>query len=259
LLNNDVDPIVRRARSKTVEALALRRGASDRALYDGFAALDRERPDIDSKQGGKRQRLDRRERRPRRQRHAVPLVACFTTDRWDNTVGVCDRFDARLDDGALGSFHDSRRVLQFLQWAVPSPLARVTQAERHDLRLAVSSAAGSEPTIEGGSVRALFEQRLLRLASGFDAAFVALLAGHVPLVHDATLALRLVDRFGKPLCRFNEPALFGAPRAGLDRNRGSDPDPVRSEADFARPIPIRSDPILWRQRCQISKFFAFRS
>jgi hypothetical protein len=43
-------------------------------------------------------------------------------------------------------------------------------------------------------------------------------------------------------------------RAGLDRNRGSDPDPVRSEADFARPIPIRSDPILWRQRCQISKF-----
>ncbi len=50
-------------------------------------------------------------------RHALPLVARFTNDRWDNTVGVCDRFDTRLDDGALGSFHDSRRVTQILQWA----------------------------------------------------------------------------------------------------------------------------------------------
>ena len=72
-------------------------------------------------------------------RHALPLVARFTNDRWDNTVGVCDRLDTRLDDGALGSFHGSRRVTQFLQWAVPSPLARVTQAERRELRLAVSS------------------------------------------------------------------------------------------------------------------------
>ena len=54
-------------------------------LYDdGFAVLDRERSDVDSKLGGKRQRLDRRERRPRRQRHALPLVARFTTDRWDS-------------------------------------------------------------------------------------------------------------------------------------------------------------------------------
>jgi hypothetical protein len=45
-----------------------------------------------------------------------------------------------FDDGALGSFHGSRRVTQFLQWDAPSPLARVTQAE---LRLAVSSATGS--------------------------------------------------------------------------------------------------------------------
>jgi hypothetical protein len=34
-------------------------------------------------------------------------------------------------------------------------------------------------------VRALFEQRLLPLASGVNAAFVALLAAHGPLVHDA--------------------------------------------------------------------------
>jgi hypothetical protein len=47
-------------------------------------------------------------------RHALPLVARFTNDRWDITVGVCDRFDTRLDD-ALGSFHGSRRVMQFLQ------------------------------------------------------------------------------------------------------------------------------------------------
>ncbi len=44
--------------------------------------------------------------------------------------GVCDRFDTRLDDGALGSFHGSQRVTQFQQWAAPPPLARVTQAER---------------------------------------------------------------------------------------------------------------------------------
>ncbi len=46
-----------------------------------------------------------------------------------------------FDDGALSSFHvhGSRRVTQFLQWAAPSPLARVTQAERRELRLAVSS------------------------------------------------------------------------------------------------------------------------
>jgi hypothetical protein len=53
------------------------------------------------------------------------------------------------------------------------PLARVTQAERRELRFAVSNAAGSESAIAGGSVRALFEQRLLPLASGVDAAFVA--------------------------------------------------------------------------------------
>ncbi len=41
---------------------------------------------------------------------------------------------------------------------------------------------------------ALFEQCLLPLASGVDAAFVALLAAHVPLVHDAALALRLSRR-----------------------------------------------------------------
>jgi hypothetical protein len=67
-----------------------------------------------------------------------------------------------FDDGALGSFHGSRRVTQFLQWASPPPLARVTQVERCELRLAVSSAAGSESLIEGGSVRAHFEQSLLR-------------------------------------------------------------------------------------------------
>jgi hypothetical protein len=43
-----------------------------------------------------------------------------------------------FDDSALGSFHSSRRVTQFLQWAVPPPLARVTQAERRELHLAVS-------------------------------------------------------------------------------------------------------------------------
>jgi hypothetical protein len=102
--------------------------------------------------------------------------------RWDNTVGVCDRFDTRLDDGVLGSFPDSRRVTQFLQWAAPPPLVRVLQAEWHELRLAISKRS------RASDVRTLFEQRLLQMASGVDAAFVALLASHVPLVHDTALA-----------------------------------------------------------------------
>jgi hypothetical protein len=128
-------------------------------LNDGFAVLDRERPDVDFKLGdngsdwfevsgdrvGKRHALPlvARFRLSRASAcRALPLVARFTNDRWDTTVGVCDRFDTRLDDGTLGSFHGSRCVTQFLQWAAPSPLARVTQAEWHELRLAVSTAAG---------------------------------------------------------------------------------------------------------------------
>jgi hypothetical protein len=30
-------------------------------------------------------------------------------DRWDNAIGVCDRFDTQLDDGALGNFPDGSR------------------------------------------------------------------------------------------------------------------------------------------------------
>ncbi len=139
-------------------------------LNDGFAVLDRERPDVDSKLGDNFDVSGDRVGK----RHALPLVARFTNDRWDNTVGVCDRLDTRLRRQRARQLHGSWRVTQFLQWAAPPPLARVTQAEWHERRLAVSTAAGSEPAIEGGSVRALFEQRLLPLASGLDAAFVAL-------------------------------------------------------------------------------------
>jgi hypothetical protein len=110
-------------------------------LYDdGFAVLDRERHDVDSTSWAANDRdwIDVSGDRVGK-RHALPLVARFTNDRWDNTVGVCDRFDTRLDDSALGSFDGSRRVTQFLQWAAPPPLARVTQAERRELRLAISS------------------------------------------------------------------------------------------------------------------------
>jgi hypothetical protein len=98
-------------------------------------------------------------------RHALPLVARFTTDRWDNTVGVCDRFDARLRRQRARQLPRlaARHAVSAVGRAVP--LARVTQAERRELRLAVSNATGSEPAIESGSVRALFEQRLLPLAS----------------------------------------------------------------------------------------------
>ncbi len=111
-------------------------------LFDGFAVLDRERPNVDSKLGDNDSDwIDVSGDRVGKC-HALPLVARFTADLWDYTVGVCDRFDTRLDDSALGSFDGSRRVTQFLQWAAPPPLARVTQAERRELRLAGRQRAG---------------------------------------------------------------------------------------------------------------------
>jgi hypothetical protein len=57
------------------------------------------------------------------------------------------------------------------------------------------------------------------VASGVDAAFVALLAAHVLLVHDArSLFDCLVDRFGKPLRRFNTLAPLDARLSGSQRN-----------------------------------------
>ena len=167
-------------------------------MYDGLAVLDRERPYVDYKLAANG--IDWFDVSGDRvgKRHALPLVARFTNDRWDTTVGVCDRFDTRLDDGALGSFHGSRRVTQFLQWAAPPPLARVTQAERRELRLAVSSR--------------LSEQRLLPLASGVDAAFVALWWLHAFRLFTTPRWLFdcLVDRFGKPLRRFDALAPLNA-------------------------------------------------
>jgi hypothetical protein len=105
-----------------------------------------------------------------RQRHALPCRASPTTAgsmRLVFAIGstpgsTTTRSAASTTRGASRSFCSGPRR---------APLARVTQAERRELRLAVSSVAGSELAIEGGSVRALFEQRLLPLASGVDAAF----------------------------------------------------------------------------------------
>jgi hypothetical protein len=63
---------------------------------DGFAVLDCERPDIDSKLGGNGSDWFDVSGERVGKRHALPLVARFTTDRWDNTVGVCDQFDTQL-------------------------------------------------------------------------------------------------------------------------------------------------------------------
>ena len=67
-------------------------------------------------------------------------------------------------------------------------------------------------------MRALFDLRLMPLASGVDAAFVALLAAHVPLVHDRALFDCLGGRFGKPLRRFNALAPLDARLRGSQRN-----------------------------------------
>ena len=56
LLNNDVDSIVRRARSKlSMRWRYVEAQATVLLCDDGFAVLDRERPDVDSKLGGTRQ------------------------------------------------------------------------------------------------------------------------------------------------------------------------------------------------------------
>jgi hypothetical protein len=52
LLNDDVDPIVRRARSKLSMRWRYAEAQATVLLNDGFAVLERERPDVDSKLGG---------------------------------------------------------------------------------------------------------------------------------------------------------------------------------------------------------------
>jgi hypothetical protein len=86
-------------------------------------------------------------RRPRLQR------ACFTADRWDNVIGVCDRFDARIRRRRARQLAASTARGASRSFCTQFPLARVTQAKR-----ARAAPHQIEP-IEGGSVRALFEQR----------------------------------------------------------------------------------------------------
>ena len=90
-------------------------------LYDGFAVLDRERHDVDSKLGDNDSDWHDVSGDRVGKRHALPLVARFTktsgTIRLVFAIGSTPSFD----DGALSSFHGSRRVTQFLQWAAPLP------------------------------------------------------------------------------------------------------------------------------------------
>jgi hypothetical protein len=183
-------------------------------LNDGFAVLDRERPDVDSKLGDKRHRLVRRERRPRRQRHARPLVARFTNDRWDNTIGVCDRFDTRLR---------RRRARQLPRLAARHAVSAVGRAApRWRASRRPSGASCALPS----RVRLAASWRLrvaVRARSSNSACCRWRAASTRPLSRSWLHTFRsfttprslfncLVDRFGKPLCRFNEPAPLGAPQ-----------------------------------------------
>jgi hypothetical protein len=96
-------------------------------LCDGFAVLDREWPDIDSKLGGKRQRLARDVSGDRvgnvtrnRLSHAR-----FTNDRWDS-FDVCDRLVARLR---------RRRARQLRRLAARHAVSAVGRAALLDRRL----------------------------------------------------------------------------------------------------------------------------
>jgi hypothetical protein len=109
-------------------------------LCDGFAVLDREWPDVDSKLGGKRQRLARDVSGDRVGNVTRNRLSCvrFTNDRWDNPIDVCDRLDAWLR---------RRRARQLRRLAArhavsavgrPRPLDRRLRAgRRHALTLLV--------------------------------------------------------------------------------------------------------------------------
>jgi hypothetical protein len=91
-------------------------------LFDGFAVLDHERPDVDSKLGGNGSdwfdvsgdRVGNVTRLTFRLSRASPTTV--GTIRLVFAIGSTPFFD----NGALGSFHSSRRVTQLLQWAAPS-------------------------------------------------------------------------------------------------------------------------------------------
>jgi hypothetical protein len=185
-------------------------------LNDGFAVLDRRRLQA----GPQQQRLVRLERRPRRQRRALPLVARFTTTA--GTLRFAIDSTTGLDDGALDSFHGSRRVTQLLQGRAVPPLARVTQAERRELRLAVSSAAGSEPAIESGSVRDALRTAPAapRRATSTGPLSRSWLHTFRSFTTPRSLFDCVVDRFGKPLRRFNALApLDAGQRLAAQRDR----------------------------------------
>jgi hypothetical protein len=93
------------------------------------------------------------------------LSRASPTTAWDNTVGVCDRFDTRLR---------RRRARQLPQLAAASrsfcsgPRSHRWRASRRprELRLAVSNAAGTEPAIEGGSGARALRTAPAAVASG---------------------------------------------------------------------------------------------
>jgi hypothetical protein len=123
-----------------------------------------------------------------------------------------------FDDGALGSFHGSRRVTQFLQWAAPFPLVRVTRAERRELRFAVSSAAGSGPAIEGGSARSSNSACCRWRAVSTRPLSRSWLHTFRSFTTPRSLFNCLFDRFGKPLRRFNALAPLDERLSGSQRN-----------------------------------------
>ncbi len=108
-------------------------------LFDGFAVLDRERPNVDSKLGDNGSDWFDVSGDRVGKRHALPLVARFTTDRWD--IAVVFAIDSTPGSTTARSAASTARGASrsFCSGPRRPPLARVTQAERRELRLAVSS------------------------------------------------------------------------------------------------------------------------
>ena len=205
--------------------------------YDGFAVLDRKRPDIDSNLSGKRQRLVRRERRSR-----TGNVSRFRLSRASPTTAGTIRLVF-----AIGSTPARRKRARQLPRLAARHAVTAVGRERRELRLAVSSAAGSESAIEDGSVRAL---RTVPAAAGEQRrrglCLVALLASHVPLVHDAALALRLSRR---PLRQAAAPLQ----RAGAARRTPQRLSAQRDRVAHARPGLLRARLVATALRERLSR------
>jgi hypothetical protein len=183
--------------------------------------LDCERPDVDSKLGGKRQRLVRRERRLRRQTSSASACRALH-QRPLGQYGWCLRSVRHPASTTTRSAASTARGASRSGPRRP-PLARVTQAERRELRLAISSRLRA----------AVCARPSNSVCCRWRVASTRFLSRSWLHVHDAALALRLSRR---PLRQAAAPLQ----RAGTTRRASQRLAAQRDRVAHARPGLLRA-------------------